>query len=38
MEAEFAVVSPGDFEAVKPITDNIENLVVTDLVRAVKNI
>ncbi|MDO5088674.1 MAG: 2-isopropylmalate synthase [Leptotrichiaceae bacterium] len=36
IEAGFAVASPGDFEAVKLIADNVKKSVVTSLARAVK--
>ena len=37
IEAGFAVASPGDFEAVKLIAENVKNSTVTSLARAVKN-
>lgn len=36
IEAGFAVASPGDFEAVKLIAENVEKSTVTSLARAVK--
>ena len=36
IEAGFAVASPGDFEAVKLIAENIKNSTITSLSRAVK--
>ena len=36
IEAGFAVASPGDFESVKLIAENIEKSTVTSLARAVK--
>ena len=36
IEAGFAVASPGDFEAVKMIAENVEKSTVTSLSRAVK--
>ena len=36
IEAGFAVASPGDFEAVKLIAENVNNSIVTSLARAVK--
>lgn len=36
IEAGFATASPGDFEAVKLIADNIKGVTVTSLARAVK--
>lgn len=36
IEAGFAVSSPGDFEAVKLIADNIKTSTVTSLARAMK--
>ena len=36
IEAGFAVASPGDFEAVKMIAENVKNSTVCSLSRAVK--
>ena len=36
IEAGFAVASPGDFEAVKMIAENVKNSTVCSLARAVK--
>lgn len=36
IEAGFAIASPGDFEAVKAVSDNIKNVTIASLCRAVE--
>lgn len=36
IEAGFAIASPGDFEAIKTISENIKDAVVVSLARAIE--
>lgn len=38
IEAGFAIASPGDFEAIKTISENIKDAVVVSLARAIEKI
>ena len=36
IEAGFAIASPGDFEAIKAVSENIKNVTIASLCRAVE--